>query len=128
MLLRMADTILLIDDSPTERALTRKLLEGAGYIVVEAEEGEEGLALFREKRPALVLCDLMMPGRSGFDTVQSLRAINPDARVVAVSGTLYGIADHETMEKRLGLAGVVEKPFRPAKLLDVVERALRLKR
>jgi len=124
----MTATLLLIDDSDTERALTRKLLEAEGYTVIEASGGEEGLTLFRQKRPDLVLCDLMMPGRSGFDTVRALREVNPEARIVAVSGTLFGVADHETMEKRLGLAGVVEKPFRKGKLLDVIDRALRLKR
>jgi CheY-like chemotaxis protein len=66
----------------------------------------------------------MMPGRSGFDIVRALRAVNPDARIVAVSGTLFGVADHETMVKRLGLAGVLEKPFRPAQLLRAVQDAL----
>lgn len=120
----MAPTILLIDDNAPERALTRKLLELEGYAVEEAANGEEGLAAFRTAQPALVLCDLMMPGRSGFDIVRALRAVNPDARIVAVSGTLFGVADHETMVKRLGLAGVLEKPFRPAQLLRAVQDAL----
>ena len=119
-----ATTILVIDDSEPERGVVRKLLELEGYAVCAAASGDEGLAQFRERQPALVLCDLMLPGRSGFDTVRAIRAHNPDACIVAVSGTLFGVAEHETMIKRLGLAGVVEKPFRPAKLLEIVLRAL----
>lgn len=120
----MAVTILLIDDNAPERVLTRKLLELEGYAVAEAADGEEGLAAFRTTHPALVLCDLMMPGRSGFDIVRAIRTVNPEARIVAVSGTLFGVADHEVMVKRLGLAGVLEKPFRPAQLLKAVQDAL----
>ncbi len=121
-------TILVIDDSEPERGIVRKLLELEGYAVCEAASGDEGLMLFRQKQPALVLCDLMLPGRSGFDIVRAIRAHNPEARIVAVSGTLFGIAEHETMVKRLGLAGVVEKPFRPAKLLEIVRQALQVGR
>jgi CheY-like chemotaxis protein len=116
--------ILLIDDNETERALTRKILEGGGYAVREAADGAEGLAIFRETKPDLVLCDLMMPGKNGFDTVRELRALAPTARIVAISGVLFGVADHDTMKEALGLAGVVEKPFRPARLLQAVRDAL----
>lgn len=115
--------ILLIDDSEPERALTRKILEAEGYEVREAADGGEGLALFLELRPALVLCDLMMP-TSGFDTVREIRRRAPDARIVAISGTMFGAADHEMLMANLGLAGVIEKPFRPAQLVDIVRRAL----
>jgi len=120
----MPATILVIDDSDPERGLIRKLLEAEGYSVIEAASGGEGLALFREKKPDLVLCDLMLPDRSGFETLHAIRAVNLSARMVAVSGTLSGVGDHEVMVKRLNLAGVVEKPFRPGQLLEVVRKAL----
>jgi len=116
--------ILLIDDNATERALARKILEGGGYAVREAADGAEGLASFREAQPDLVLCDLMMPGKNGFDTVRELRALEPTARIVAISGVLFVVADHDTLRESLGLAGVVEKPFRPVRLLQAVREAL----
>lgn len=116
--------ILLIDDNDAERGVTRKILEQAGYSVREAVDGESGLALFRTKPPELVLCDLMMPGRSGFEVVRELKALDPNLRIIAISGVLFGFADHETMKESLGLAGVVEKPYRPARLLQVVREAL----
>lgn len=124
----MVATILLIDDSEPERALTRKMLEAEGYAVREAAGGGEGVALFGALRPALVICDLMMPDKSGFETVQEIQKLDPEARIVAISGVLFGFADHPTMKRNLGLAALVEKPFRQTQLLDAVRDALGARR
>src|SRR5271155_280605 len=110
--------ILVIDDSDSERALIRKMLEADGYDVREAADGDAGLAQFGSLRPDLVICDLMMPKKDGFDTVRDILKLVPDARIVAMSGVLFGFADHATMAKSLGLVAVIEKPFRHAQLLD----------
>lgn len=120
----MGTTILLIDDSEPERALIRKMLEAEGYTVSEAEGGGAGVARFRTQRPDLVICDLMMPDKSGFETVQEIQKLDPAVKVVAVSGVLFGFADHATMTQNLGLTAIVEKPFRHAQLLEAVRRAL----
>jgi CheY-like chemotaxis protein len=104
--------ILVIDDSDQERAVIRKILD-------------EGLALFDVVRPALVLCDLMMPKKDGFDTVRDILKLAPEAKIVATSGVLFGFADHAAMAKKLGLAAVIEKPFRQAQLLEVVRSVLK---
>jgi DNA-binding NtrC family response regulator len=120
----MTATILLIDDNAAERALTRKMLEAEGYAVSEAGGGGEGLALFRTLNPALVICDLLMPDKSGFETVQEIQKLDPAVKVVAISGVLFGFADHATMKQNLGLAAIIEKPFRHTQLLDAVRGAL----
>jgi len=117
--------ILVIDDNDQERALIRKMLEADGHEVREAAGGVEGVALAAERWPDLVLCDLLMPDKDGFETMREIRAHNRAIKIVAMSGVLFGIADHETMRERLGLAGVLEKPFRHSQLLDVVRQALR---
>jgi CheY-like chemotaxis protein len=116
--------ILVIDDSDHERALIRRILEADGYEVREAADGDNGLALFQALQPQLVLCDLMMPSKDGFETVRDIQRLAPEARIVATSGVLFGTADHATMIARLGLAAVIEKPFRQEELLSVVRRAL----
>ena len=116
--------ILVIDDSDTQRALIREMLEGGGYEVCEAAGGQEGLKLALDRRPALILCDLMMPDKDGFETVRDLLKRIPDAKIIAISGVLFGAADHATMAGRLGLVAVIEKPFRQAQLLDVVRETL----
>lgn len=116
--------ILVIDDSDTERKLVRKVLENAGFQVREAEDGFQGITLFRELRPELVICDLKMPGKDGFETMREIRATAPDARLIAISGFLFGFADYAVRMQDLGVAAVIEKPFGSAYLLKTVRDTL----
>ena len=116
--------ILVIDDDHHHRLIVREMLEAAGYEVRDAADGLGGAALIGSLRPELVLCDLMMPNRDGFETVRDILKRAPGTKIVAVSGLLFGAADHATMTHNLGLAGVLEKPFRQAQLLDMVHRVL----
>jgi DNA-binding NtrC family response regulator len=116
--------ILLIDDSDNERAVIRKMLESGGHEVHEANGGDAGVALFAQARPHLVICDLMMPHKDGFDTVADMRKLAPKAKIIAMSGVWYGKADHAAMAKNLGLVAVIEKPFDRPQLLELVARTL----
>lgn len=116
--------ILLIDDNDSERAMIRKMLETGGHEVREATGGDDGLVQFGALAPALVLCDLMMPGKDGFATIADIQSLNPGARIIAMSGVWYGPADHAAMARTLGLKAVIEKPFERLKLLDLVSRTL----
>jgi len=117
--------ILLIDDSHPERAVIRKMLESGGHEVREAAGGDEGLELFAQARPALVICDLMMPHKDGFDTVADMRKLAPSAKIIAMSGVWFGKSDHAAMAKSLGLVAVIEKPFNGAQLLGLVAKTLK---
>ncbi|HET8825150.1 MAG TPA: ATP-binding protein [Terriglobales bacterium] len=75
--------VLLIDDDPTSRYLLRSVLATSGYRLLEADNGEEGLRLAREENPSLVILDLSMPGRSGFEVLQELKQ-QPETRKVPV--------------------------------------------
>ncbi|MCA9517462.1 MAG: MASE1 domain-containing protein, partial [Myxococcales bacterium] len=85
---RAAPTVLVIDDEPLLLELARRMLSGAGYRVVTAASGEEGVELVRSGAadPALVLLDLTMPGLGGVETCQRLRDLRPGLRVVLSSG------------------------------------------
>lgn len=115
--------ILVIEDNDSERTLLRKMLEAEGFPVCEAGDGEAGLAMFESQRPELVLCDLMMPVKNGFETIPALRARSPETPIIAISGFLFGV-DQAAMRESLGVAALVEKPFRKAHLLDVVRQAM----
>jgi two-component system, chemotaxis family, chemotaxis protein CheY len=117
--------ILLIDDSHPERAVIRKMLESGGHEVREAGGGDEGLELFAQARPALVICDLMMPHKDGFDTVAEMRKLAPSAKIIAMSGVWFGKSDHAAMAKSLGLVAVIEKPFNSVQLLGLVANTLK---
>lgn len=72
-ILNQGDLILVIDDEPTQRMLSREALEQRGYRVEEAENGEAGLTLAAELKPALILLDVMMPGMDGFEVCRRVR-------------------------------------------------------
>ena len=76
-------TVVAIDDDPLAIELARVSLEPAGWTVLGAATGQEGLALIRERQPSVVLLDLLMPGMDGFEVVEALRA-DPDTKSVPV--------------------------------------------
>jgi signal transduction histidine kinase len=103
--------ILVIDDEPTQRLLTREALEQRGYRVEEAESGEAGLAHARQLKPALILLDVMMPGMDGFEVCRQIRT-DPDlGRTPVVIVT--ALEDMESIEIgfRAGATDFITKPI-----------------
>lgn len=78
--------ILIIDDDAQIRLMLRLMLSWAGYEVVEAANGREGLLLQQEHRADLVITDLIMPEQEGLETISILRARYPELKIIAVSG------------------------------------------
>jgi DNA-binding response OmpR family regulator len=120
-------TILIIDDDTTVRSTVRRMLERAGYLVREADGGEEGVKLYRDERTDLVITDLFMPQQDGIETIQQLRAEFPDARILAVSGGASLGAEGPLIDARmLGADETLAKPFTREDLLhcvrDLIER------
>ena len=118
----MTRKVLLVDDSGLARRSTRRVLEGAGYEVVEAEDGMSALERYFVEKPDLVMLDLVMKGMYGLDVLSKLRELDPDACVVVMS------ADVQTSSRALvqaaGASGFVNKPAAPHELLAAVARAL----
>jgi PAS domain S-box-containing protein len=117
-------TILVIDDEEGVRNVARRIFERAGFEVVVAADGVEGVERFRERADeiAAVLLDVTMPRMGGEETFAELRRIRADVRVVLSSG----YSEQEAMGRfaAKGLAGFVEKPFRPQTLLDKLRAVL----
>jgi CheY-like chemotaxis protein len=116
--------ILLFDDNAELRNLLRLQLEGAGYSVLEAPDGDEGLRLYRSQEVDLVLCDLFMPGKEGLETIRELRAAG-EGRIIAVSGDgSMEASDFLRMAQMMGAARALNKPFDAATLLEAVREVL----
>ncbi|MGV3517654.1 response regulator [Luteitalea sp.] len=117
-------TLLIVDDEPAVRLLTRHVLEGAGYRIVEADGGAQALQRLGEssKRFALVMTDLMMPGIDGVALLRRIRASYPAMPVVATSGMVS--AERLAELDAAGLTAFLQKPYAPAALRATVERAL----
>ncbi|GIW19160.1 MAG: hypothetical protein KatS3mg064_2317 [Tepidiforma sp.] len=116
-------TILVVDDDETVRNVTRRMLEQVGYTVLQAADGSEALRCYRE-RPGidLVLLDMTMPHMDGEETFRELRRIDPRVRVLLTSG--YNEQDATDRFAGKGLAGFIQKPYRPQDLLEKVREAL----
>ncbi len=101
-------TILVVEDDPTLRRVSRKLLEKLGYRVLEASSGEQALEIYAKRRPEidLVFLDMVMPGLNGLQTLERLRALDPQVKVLLCSG--WGEADEENLPPGVGF---VTKPI-----------------
>src|SRR5579863_7484357 len=120
------DTILVIDDEPAMRDVFRMALEFARYRVIEAADGDTGLKLYREERPRVAIVDLHMPRRSGKDVIQQMLEIDPQARIIAVSGdAVVQNMDLAAFARTLGAKGSLEKPFRRHELFAVLDDVLK---
>jgi CheY-like chemotaxis protein len=116
--------ILVVDDNHLIRRLLDLILEGAGYVPVEAESGEDALALAPDAAPDLWIVDEMMPGMRGSDLIREIRG-SEDARLASVP--IIGLSGRSGGARELLAAGAtafVSKPIEEAGILAAVARAL----
>jgi DNA-binding response OmpR family regulator len=112
--------VLVIDDDPVARLILGAALRDAGYDVVEANDGAEGVALFRAQSADVVVTDIVMPQHDGLETVRELRQAAPSVWIIVVSGVTGGAAEYMRTAVRLGADRVLPKPVNPAELLGMV--------
>ncbi|HTO82083.1 MAG TPA: response regulator [Methylomirabilota bacterium] len=102
--------VLVIDDDAVTLLVISAALRDAGYEVIEARDGAEGLSLFHSKRVAAVVTDLVMPNHGGLETVKELRRKDPTVRIIVVSGVTGGSAEYLRTAVRFGADRVLPKP------------------
>lgn len=117
--------ILVIDDKAEIRKLLRISLSGAGHEVMEAKNGVEGLQRFQQTRPDLIMCDILMPEKEGFETIRELRVLDPGLKIIAMSGGIPN-ADFDPLPiaSLLGARATLAKPFDLSLLQSTVKRVL----
>jgi len=124
--LQVLRTVVIADDESSMRLLVHATIESDDYSVVEAADGAEAWALVQKHKPALVLLDVQMPGRSGLDVLRSIKADPSLAKTKVI--LLTAKAQESDIETGL-IAGAdfyLTKPFSPLDLLTRVEEALQL--
>jgi diguanylate cyclase (GGDEF)-like protein len=121
-------TVLVAEDSLVVRALLRAQLRERGYSVVEAADGEQALARARETRPDVILLDVDMPKRDGFDVIAEMKDDPELATVPVVFITGRTTADDAVRGLDMGAHDYLRKPFEAAELTARVHAALRTKR
>jgi two-component system chemotaxis response regulator CheY len=118
----MTGRILVVDDSGLARRGTRRVLEGAGYSVLEAEDGMVALERYFVDKPDLVVLDLVMKGMYGLEVLSKLRELDPRARVIVLSADIQ--TSSRQMVNEAGAAAFLNKPVTPEDLLNAVSAAL----
>ncbi len=121
----MSKSILVIEDDDQVRILLKKMLENAGYSVMEAPNGDIGLKLYSKQPVDLIITDLIMPEKEGIETIRELRKENPNIKIIAISGGgSVDPAQYLHMAERLGVKRTFAKPFRREDILQAVEELL----
>lgn len=113
-------TVLFIEDHRTLRESVAEVLELEGIHALTAEDGLQGVAVARQQRPAVILCDIDMPHRNGFEVYAILKSDPATVNIPVFLVTSY--SDIEAIQKRISIAPqfVIRKPFTIARLLHLV--------
>lgn len=115
--------VLIVDDDAEIIESVRYALEGEGYEVVIARDGNQGLAIAERESPNLIILDMMMPKRSGFLVLEKLRRMS-DTMVPVIMITGNEGSRHKAYAELLGVSEYLRKPFQMDKLLAAVQRQL----
>jgi two-component system, chemotaxis family, chemotaxis protein CheY len=118
-------SILTVDDSPSIRQMVAFTLKSAGFNVVEAADGCEGLERAKEKTVNLVLTDQNMPNMDGLTLVKNLRGMPAYASVPILILTTESSDSMKAKGKEAGATGWLVKPFDPNRLIEVVKKVIR---
>ncbi len=103
-------TVLIVDDSPTERHILTELLSGAGYQVTTAESGDEGIERARQVKPDLILMDVVMPGTNGFQATRALSRDDATKDIPVIMCTTKNQETDKLWGMRQGAQDYVTKP------------------
>ncbi len=117
-------TILTVDDSPSIRQMLAYVLSSSGYNVIEAADGEEGLALAKANTVDLVLTDHNMPKMDGVTLTRALRALPAYRKVPIMMLSTESSPTLKQAGRDAGATGWMVKPFDPDKLLEMLKKAL----
>ena len=120
----MSKRILVVEDTEDNRRILRDLLTHAGYQVLEAVNGERGVAAAAEYRPDLILMDVQLPVLDGYEAARRIRADAGLAHIPIIAVTSYALSGDEAKARAAGCDGYVAKPFSPRMLLAKIREFL----
>lgn len=120
----MPATIMIVDDSRTMRDMLHRTLEGAGYLVVEAVDGKDGLETLNRlpTPPAAIISDINMPNLDGYGFISGVRSQEVMEKTPILVLTTETDPAKKERAKKAGATGWIVKPFAPAILLKAIER------
>jgi len=116
------NNILIIEDDEMQLVALRTTLSMEGYKVYSTADGPQGILIYREKRPDLVLLDIGLPSMSGIEVMEEILQIDRSARVIVITG--YGSIESAVLAIRAGALDFVQKPYEVSVLLKKISVAL----
>ena len=119
-----AATILYVEDNEANRMIVRDLLKRTKYTLLEAFDGEAGVAKALETRPGLILMDIQLPKISGLEAIRRLRAQAATASTPIIAITSFALSGDEQKAKDAGATAYLAKPYSPFDLLKLVRQYL----
>ncbi len=116
----MSKRILVVEDTEDNRQIVRDLLASAGYELIEAVDGEAGVAMAAAHKPDLILMDLQLPVIDGYEATRRIKADPALRHIPIIAVTSYALSGDEAKTRAAGCDGYVAKPFSPRQLLAAV--------
>lgn len=116
--------IMIVDDSPTDTHLLKKILEKNGFSTVTAKDADEGLAVAKREKPDLILMDVVMPGLNGFQATRELTADPETAGIPVIIVTRKDQQVDRVWGMRQGARDYITKPVKEGVLVDLINEAL----
>jgi two-component system, cell cycle response regulator DivK len=120
----MSKRILIVEDQEDNRAILRDLLSRAGYALIEAADGEEGVKLAQTEQPDLILMDIQLPVIDGYEATRRIKGVPELKSIPIIAVTSYALSGDEAKARAAGCDGYVTKPFSPRDLLAKVRTYL----
>ena len=119
-----AKTILYVEDNEVNRRLVQDLLSPTTYRLLEAIDGESGMAMARTEHPDLILMDVQLPKVSGIEATRTLRREPATANTPIIAITSFALAGDEEKALAAGATAYMAKPYSPRDLLELIRRLL----
>ncbi len=114
--------VLVIEDDSFVRQYLCHVFSSMDFETIEAANGEIGVELFKSSPPDIIVTDINMPGKNGFQAIAEIRQVNPHVKIIAISGGGYtDKVDNLDEAKKLGADWVLKKPFLPADIQKIVK-------
>jgi len=117
-----AKTILYVEDNEFNRKIVRDLLARTSYRLIEATDGEAGMAMALQEVPNLILMDIQLPKISGLDATRRLRADARTAQIPIIAITSYALSGDDQNALDAGASAYLAKPYSPRELLDLIRK------
>lgn len=116
--------VLLVEDNEDNRTIYTTILRHVGIDVIEAANGEDGIRMARERRPAVILMDVAMPGIDGWEATRRLKADMDTAHIPVIALTAHAMAEDRQRAAEAGCEGYLAKPIEPRRVVEEVRKML----